>query len=458
MHVDPEQIEQLIAIKRIAKAARRALAAPDGLPERGAAVSFPVAVIAAGRREGSNAHFWSYRVSHEPGSVFSAGTTTVRYHGTINRIAVRGHFQVVVGCHDPAAVAPAAFETAAFEAGSTPPGWAESLPGNQWAPAVSRDRLVRSLTRAARREDDATEQLMATAYPFLDQIADSFGPQLRHRRAYLDREDIISEGWKRAYQLIEAFSGADRPSAPWSTAVYRNCRRDMSRAVHALDGMSEAVATVRAACGAYPAITDPVVMARLLAVQAEERRLALRHPALSAEERHRRAGSCHLPCVYSLRQIAWAMEAPRIVSWNDTASRIDVESGESTEHHPLLEVRAGFDDAGLAAVEAPATTAAGALADATGTDLVGMLDVMTDLGVGSGGDARAARLPQLRRRVLAPFILPGEKPASEAVLQRAGQRARTKLFANGELLDGSRLVEAWQAGISAEEARAVDGG
>lgn len=451
MHVDPEKIEHLIAIKRTAKAARRALAAPGDLPESGAVVTFPVAVFAPGRREGSNAHFWSYRVSHEPGSVFPAGATTVRYRGTINGVDVNGHFQVVVGGHDPATITPAA-----FEADRTPPGWAATLPANQSAPAVSTDRLVRSLSQAARREDDATERLMATAYPFLDQIADSFGLQLRHRRAYLDREDIINEGWKRAYQLIDTFSGPDRPSAPWSTAVYRNCRRDMSRAVHALDGMSEAVATVRAACGAHPEITDPVVMARLLAVQAEERRLALRHPALSAEQRRHRAESRHLRCPYSLRQIEWAMEAPRIVSWNDTVSRIDIESGDSSQHHHLLEVRAGTDDVGLASVEAPAAAAARSLADASGSDLVGLLDVMTDLGVGTGGDPAAARLPQLRRRMLAPFILPGEKPVSEAVLRRAGHRARTKLFADGELLGGPRLAEAWQARISAEEARAVD--
>lgn len=220
--------------------------------------------------------------------------------------------------------------------------------------------------------------------------------------------------------------------------------------------MSEAVATVRAACGAHPEITDPVVMARLLAVQAEERRLALRHPALSAEQRRHRADSRHLRCPYSLRQIEWAMEAPRIVSWNDTVSRIDIESGDSSEHHHLLEVRAGTDDVGLASVEAPAAAAARSLAEASGSDLVGLLDVMTDLGVGTGGDPAAARLPQLRRRMLDPFILPGEKPASEAVLRRAGHRARTKLFADGELLGGPRLAEAWQAGISAEEARAVD--
>ncbi|MGI8752235.1 MAG: hypothetical protein ACR2MN_07980 [Acidimicrobiales bacterium] len=451
MHVDPEEIEHLIAIKRIAKAARRALDAPGGLPQRGAPVTFPVAVFAPGRREGGNAHFWSYRVSHEPGSVFPSGATTVRYRGTINGVALTGHFQVVVGDHDPATVTPAGFQT-----DRTSPGWAASLPGNRSAPAVSRDRLVRSLQRAARREDDATEQLMATAYPFLDQIADSFGPQLRHRRAYLDREDIINEGWRRAYQLIDAFSGPARPSAPWSTALYRNCRRDMSRAVHALDGMSEAVATVRAACGAHPEITDPVVMARLLAVQAEERRLAVHQPGLPAEQRRRRAEDRPLRGAYSLRQIEWAMDAPRLVSWNDTASRLDIGSGESTEHHHLLEMRPGVDDVGLAAVEAPASAAAASLAEATGSDLVTMLDVMTDLGVGTGGDPGAAHLPQLRRRVLAPFILPGERPASEAVLRRAGHRARTKLFADGELLGGPRLAQAWQAGISAEEARAVD--
>lgn len=452
MQPDPEQIEHLIAIKRTAKAARHALAAPGDIPDQGAVVSFPVAVLAPGRRAGSSAHPWSYRVSHEPGSVFPVGATTVRYRGNIDGVAVSGHFQVVVGNHDLTTVAPAGFEADR----TTPPGWAASLPSNQWARAVGNDGLVRALTRATRREDDATERLMAIAYPFLDQIADSFGPQIRHRRAYLDRGDIINEGWKRAFQLIDAFSGPDRPSAPWSTAVYRNCRRDMSRAVHALDGMSEAVATVRAACGAHPEITDPVVMARLLAVQAEERRLAARHPDLPADQRRHRAESRHPRCPYSLRQIEWAMDAPRIVSWNDTASRIDIESGESTEHHPLLDKRAGTDDVGLASVEAPAASTARSLAAVSGSDLGAMLDVMTDLGVGAGGDPAAARLPQLRRRVLAPFILPGERPATEAVLRRAGHRARTKLFADGELLGGPRLARAWRAGISVEEARAVD--
>jgi hypothetical protein len=452
VQVNPDRIEELIAIERTAKAAVRALAAGD-LPERGAVVTFPVAVVAPGRRAGSNAHFWSYRVSHEPGSVFPPGATTVHYRGTINSVGVSGHFQVVVGEHDPSAVAAAAFEVDRH----TAPAWAASLPGNQWAPDVAHHELIGALTRAARREGDATEQLMATAYPFLDQIADSFGPQICHRRAYLDREDVINQGWKRVYQLIDAFSGPDRPSAPWSTAVYRNCRRDMSRAVHALDGMSEAVATVRAACGAHPHITDPVVMARLLAVQAEERRLALRLPGLPPDQRRRRAESCHPRCPYSLQQIEWAMGAPRIVSWNETASRIDIESGESRERHHLLDGHAGTDDGGLAAVEAPAAAAARSLAEATGADLVAMLDVMTDLGVGTGGEPGAARLTQLRRRVLSPFILPEEKPGSEDVLRRAGHRARTKLFAGGELLGGARLAQAWREGISAEEARALDG-
>nr|MDQ2729183.1 hypothetical protein [Actinomycetota bacterium] len=109
MHVDPEQIEHLITTKRMAKAARRALVAPGDLPDQGAVVGFPVAVFAPGTREGSNAHFWSYRVSHEPGSVFPTGATTVRYQGTINGVALTGHFQVVVGSHDPATVPPAGF-------------------------------------------------------------------------------------------------------------------------------------------------------------------------------------------------------------------------------------------------------------------------------------------------------------------------------------------------------------
>lgn len=451
MQVSPDRIEDLIAIKRTAKAARRALASKE-LPERGAVVTFPVAVVAPGKRAGSNAHFWSFRVSHEPGSVFPPGATTVRYQGSINGVTVDGHFQVVVGAQDPAAVAAAAFEVDR----PNPPAWVASLPGNRWAPDVEHRQLVRTLLRAARREDDATEQLMATAYPFLDQIADSFGPQIRHRRAYLDREDVINEGWKRVYQLIDAFSGPDRPSAPWSTALYRNCRRDMSRAVHALDGMSEAVATVRAACAAHPHITDPAAMAHLLAVQAEERRLALRLPGLSSHQRRRLAESCQPRCPYSLQQIEWAMDAPRLVSWNETASRLDVDSGESTERHHLLDGHAGGEDAGLAAVEEPAAAAARSLAEASGADLVTMLDVMTDLGVATGGDPGAARLTQLRRRVLSPFILPEEKPGSEDVLRRAGRRARTKLFAGGELLGGARLAQAWQAGISAEEARALD--
>ncbi|MDQ6840680.1 MAG: hypothetical protein M3137_20670 [Actinomycetota bacterium] len=453
MRVDPEEIEHLITVKRTAKAARRALGEPEALPEAGAVVTFPVAVFAPGSRPGSNPHFWSYRVSHEPGSVFPRGCTTVRYRGAIDGVEISGRFEIVVGHPDPATVAPAGVEADGVTAG---PRWVASLPSNVWAPALGHDRLVRALQRAARREDEATDRLMATAYPFLDQIADSFGPQLRHRRAYLDREDVISEGWKRAYQLIDAFSSPNRPSAPWSTAVYRNCRRDMSRAVHALDGMSEAVATIRAACGAYPNVTDPVVMEELLAVQAEQRRLRLRHPELSADERRRRAEADHPRCPFSRRQIMWAMEAPRIVSWYDTASRVDIESGDSGDHHQLLELRTGIDDVNLASVEAPAAVAARCLADASDADLITMLDVMTDLGVGSGGDARSARLPQLRRRVLAPFILPGEKPGSEAVLRRAGHRARTKLFADGELLGGPRLAEAWQAGISAEEAHAAD--
>ncbi|MDQ6782785.1 MAG: hypothetical protein M3063_04955 [Actinomycetota bacterium] len=451
--MDPEEIERLITVKRIAKAARRALGAPEGLPERGAAVSFPVAVFAPGARREGNPHFWSYRVSHEPGAPYPVGITTVHYRGSITGVGVTGRFHVVVGGQDPATV-PAA--TAELNGATGSPPWAASLPGNHWAADVGRERLRGQLIRAARRDDEATEQLMATVYPFLDQIADSFGLQIRHRQTYLDRDDVINEGWKRAFQVIDAFSGPDRPSAPWSTAMYRNCRRDMSRAVHALDGMSEAVATVQAACGAHPEITDPLVMQRLLAIQGEQRRRGGHHAGASVEQRREQGERHGARCPFSLQQIRWAMEAPRIVSWHDAAGRVDIEGGQGTDQHPLLELRGGVEDVGLASVEAPAASVARSLADASRSDLGHMLDVMADLGVGSGGDPAAARLPQLRRRMLAPFILPGERPASEAVLRRAGHRARTKLFANGELLGGARLAEAWQAGISAEEAQVVD--
>lgn len=457
MKVNPEEIEQLIALKRQARAARRALVETD-LDAGGAVVAFPVAVFASGSGPGRSDHFWSYQVSHEPGSVFPAGVTAVSYRGTINGKRFAGRFHVVVGEVDPGAVPDAGLDPSSDDpAGrNAPPVWAARLPANLWCPAESPAGLRRALHRAAHREERATEAMMASVYPFLEHIAKSFSAQIDHRRAHLDREDLINEGWKRAYQVLDTFSGPLRPAVPWSSAVYLSCRRDMNRALHALDGMSEAVATVRAACTAHPTITDPVALQRVLAVQAEERRLAARRPDLPTAERHRMARSGRPACPFSLRQIQWAMAAPRVVFWHDAGVGRDIGETTGADDTHLCELRAGVDDLGLAAVEAPVAAAARRLAEASGADLAAVLDVMSDLGVGSGGDPAAARLPHLRRRVLAPFILPGETPASEAVLRLAGHRARTKLFVHGELLDGSHLAAAWRAGISAAEAVVLD--
>lgn len=454
MQVDPNQIEQLINLKRAARAARRALESPGDLPEWGAVVAFPVAVFAPGSARGRNDHYWSYAVSREPGAVCPPGITAVDYRGTINGLRFTGRFHIVVhsgdGLTDPAPAASVA------TAGSLP-RWAEALPGNIQASAVDRPTLLRNLVRAARREAEATDQLLASAYPFLEHIADGFAAQLRHRRSSLDREDIINEGWKRVYQLLDVFSSPERPAVPWSTALYRNCRRDMSRAVHALDGMSEAVATVRAVCNTHPEITDPAAMQRLLAGQAQERRLAAGGPG-----RHGRpeaeadlSPGVEKPCPFSLQQISWAMAAPQVVSWHDAASRHDDAGGEADEA-VLADRLAGVEDCGLSAVTSAVAATARSLTEASGTDHRSMLDVMADLGVSAAGDPAAARLPHLRRRLLSPFILAGEKPHSEAVLRRAGHRARAKLFADGELLTGRPLAEAWRAGISAEEARELD--
>ncbi len=450
MRVDHAEIERLIDNKRRAKAAKAALGAPGELPEGGAVVGFPVAVFAPGSKQDRNDHFWSYAVSHEPGSVFPPGITAVRYHGKVNATAFRGRFYVAVGDIDTERV-PAAGAEGSW--GDDPPPWSRDLPANHAVPGSTSRQLVRTLTRAARRETEATEALMAIVRPFLAQIADTFGPQINHRRAHLDPDDVINEGWRRAYQLMDAFAGPGRPSAPWSTAVYRNCRRDMSRAVHALDGMSEAVATVRAACAAHPEVTDPLALSRLLAIQGEERRLARRRPDLAADERHDLAAAADPPCPVSLQQISWALAAPRTVSWEDPTG---LEGGGGDGERRLMDRCSGVHDAGLAAIDAPVTAAARSLAEVAGADRRAMLDLLSDLGLGSGGDPAASRLRSLRRRVLAPFILPHERPHSDAVLQRAGQRARTKLVDRGELLCGDRLSAAWRAGVSEAEALRLD--
>jgi hypothetical protein len=232
----------------------------------------------------------------------------------------------------------------------------------------------------------------------------------------------------------------------------------MSRAVHALDGTSEAVSTIRAAAAAHPELAEPAQLARELAVQAAERRLRATQPSLPADERRRRAERDPGPCHHSLQQIAWATGLPRVVSWQDAAGRHDGIGGDDAG--ALEDHCAGIDDGGLAAVDSPAGTTAAALAALT-PEVGGqrMEDLLADLGLGDGDDGRpaSADLPRIRRRLLAPFILPGERPQSHAVLDRAGRRARAKLVHQGQLLPGDRLAAAWREGITAEEARAVDG-
>lgn len=433
MHVDPDDIEQLLGIARSARAATVALAGPTELPNQGAAVTFPVAVFAPGSQSERNHHYWSFRVSHEPGSVFAEGVTRVTYSGAVNSCRFDGHFHVAVGDVDPASVPPP---------GSTVtsrcrPVWAATLPRNQWAPAVPTDRLARLLARSARRRQPTADRLMAIARPFVEQIADGLRPQLHHRRSFLDYEDVVNEGWRRVIQIIDAFTGPGRPRVPWSTAIYRNCRRDMHRAVYVLDGTSEAVSNIRSACWAHPAVTDPTALQRIIVAEDEERRGARRCPSRPASDPR-----------FTVRQIRWAMEAPQFVPWPHDRRGHGMRrprglNGTSSEKL-------------LADVDEPAVVPARALCQATGVDAGAMLDVMADLGVSAGGDPAAARLTDVRRALLAPFILDGERDWSESVLRRAGRRARSKLFCGDDLLAMPRLREAWEAGITEDEARRVD--
>jgi hypothetical protein len=454
--VDHDLLERSINLVRAARAARAALADPTRLAAGGAVATFPVSVVAPGATEASSEHWWSFRVEREPGSVFPAGVTAVRYQGRVAGVGISGRFHVVVG-DPPAGGVPDASQVTTGAAAR--PAWAAQLPGNIALPALSPAALRRAVARLARREAAAAEQVLAIALPFIDHLADGFEPQLRHRRSTVDRQDLVSEGWRRAYQVLGLFAGPDRPDVAWSTALYRNCRRDMARAVHALDGTSEAVATIQAAHAAHPELTEPVQLARELAVQAAERTVAAAHPDLAPDERRRRAEATAGPCRHSLQQVAWAMRAPAVVSWQDRVGRRDGIGGDGSEA-TVEDHWGGGEDAGLAAADAPAGAVAAALAalpSEVGVD--DLADVVADLGLagpGGPGRPRDADLARVRRRLLAPFVLPGEQVRSRAVLDRAGRRARAKLFAGGELLAGAELAAAWRAGVDAEEAARLD--
>lgn len=455
--VDHDLLEQSINLVRAARAARRAQADPARLAAGGAVATFPVSVLAPGAAEASSDHHWSFRVDHEPGDVFPVGVTAVRYRGRVAGVGFSGRFHVVVG-DPPADGAPG--PSVVVAGGAARPPWMAQLPGNVALPALRPAALRRAVSRLARQEGPATEQVLTLALPFLDHLADGFDAQLRHRRATLDRQDLVSEGWKRAYQLLLQFAGPDRPDVAWSTALYRNCRRDMARALHALDGTSEAVATIRAAQAAHPGLAEPAQLARELAVQAAERRIAATQPGLPADERRRRAEATAGPCRYSLQQVEHAMGIPRVVSWQDASVRHD-GIGAGDDDGCVEDRWAGREDPDLAAVDGSAGGVAAALARLAPDVGAGELaDVLADLGLrgdGPAGQAGRADLGRVRRRLLAPFAVPGEHLRSAAGLDRAGRRARAVLCAGGELLDADELRAAWRAGIDVEEARRLDG-
>ena len=90
-----ERVEALLAQIRIAAAAQKALDAGD-LPQTGAVAEFPmvVNVPSVGRR---HTHPWSMTVSHEPGTPFPEGVTSVKYKVQIGHCVMAGMYPVCVG-------------------------------------------------------------------------------------------------------------------------------------------------------------------------------------------------------------------------------------------------------------------------------------------------------------------------------------------------------------------------
>lgn len=240
------RLENAFLAIRVARNARAGLTSSQA----GAIAQFPGVLYGPFRKNSGcgAAGQWAIKLSHEPGSVFPVGVTSVRWGVDLGDRKVLGEFAVVVlGPDSPDPEVPEAFALVDKVRVESP------LPS-----IVLRASGVRSLEREVVRLEaaahEAKGEVISLSRPLLEQIVNRLRPSFD---AIVGRDDAFQAASIEALRLAEQkFAGPTRPAAAWGRVLGMNANRAVVRLLEMEHGQGRPEQAVKQLFGERPELAS----------------------------------------------------------------------------------------------------------------------------------------------------------------------------------------------------------